>query len=799
MFAGETSSPIDRARELRNRGQPEKARTLLIDAAAQYRKAGDNDQLARALGIAADLSISLGLYKDAIAEASEALKLRVAPRDGALISEDYNVLGLAFQYLADYPASLVNYNQALANDRARGDLEGEVASLNNIGNVYYFQGYYSDSLRDYDAAMAKIRSAAPASWISARRELTLANLAVLYQRTGQEARALEYYRDLAGRSMPAHERAQLLVNQGVLYRRLGDPVKALELYRSAQQLFADDRDRDGEIGALRNAGITWAMSLNDRSRAMAAFDRALTLARESSNGRSIAQIALYRGELWRSGHDHEKAAADFRTALSIAKTDGLAEEEWKAWLGLGRVAAESGRVEEAADDFRRAIAIVESVRSTLRVPALRSDFLADKRDVYDALIELRLGDPKLSVAEILDLMEKSRAREAGDRAGAAVATASLSGIQRRLSDGTLFVEYWIGDNRAAAVWMTRQASGIARLGDASEIRREAQALAQTISQPGNSWRGPSARLGAILLGKLPRARRAIISTDDVLGRIPLEALQLPGADSLLIEKTNVSYVPAARFIPATGKGRKWRTPWANELVAIANPPVPDSRSDEITSPLPASIEEVNAISKLLPGRSQIHTGEDARKKYLGNDAPLLHLATHAVVDPDNPDLSRILLANGPLFQREVYDLDLRGIDLVTLSACDTARGKFVGGEGIESLSAAFLVAGAAATLTTLWRVEDRSTAAFMQQFYYELARGESKEQALRLAKLRFIGSGSQLGEPRYWAAFVLNGDGAGSIARAVSWNIVAAFLCGLIVVFVVAGAIRAWSKRHETA
>ncbi len=787
LSASETQSPIDRARELQSRGQPENARKLLIEAATQYRKSGDRDNLARALGIAADLSVSLGLYKDAISEASEALKLRVAPRDGALISEDYNVLGLAYQYLADYQNSLANYRQALTNDRARGDLEGEITTLNNIGNIYYFQGYYSESLRYYDEAMAKIRAASPVAWISAARELTIANLAVLYQRTGQDQRALEYYRDLAGQSMPAQQRAQLFLNQGALYRKLGDPVKALELYHSAQKLFANDRNRDGEIGALRNEGITWEMSLNDRPRAMAAFDQALVLARDSSNERAIAQIALYRGDLQRLEHATNQAAADFETAGDIAKTNGLPEEQWKAWLGRGRIAAESGHAAEAAADFRQAIAIIESIRSTLRIPALRNDFLADKRDVYDALIELRLDDPTVTSSELLDLMERSRARDAADRSATPILT--LSAIQQRLSDGTLFVEFWLGDERAAAIWITRHASGIARLGDAAEIRRKAQAFAQAIPQSGEHWRGPSAQLGMMLLAKLPRAPHAIISTDGMLGRIPFEALQLPGTDSLLIEKTTVTYVPAARFIAAAA-GKRWQPPWANELIAIANPSGQDP-------PLPGSVAEVNAISKLLPGRAQIHSGEDARKEYLRAGAPLLHLATHAVVDPDNPDLSRILLANGSLFQREVYDLDLRGVDLVTLSACDTARGKFVGGEGIESFSGAFLSAGAAATLTTLWRVEDQSTSAFMQQFYYELARGESKEEALRTAKLRFIGSSSRLREPQYWAAFVLNGDGAGSIARAISWTTITALvLAGLAAAFLVPIALKAWSKSH---
>ena len=145
--------------------------------------------------------------------------------------------------------------------------------------------------------------------------------------------------------------------------------------------------------------------------------------------------------------------------------------------------------------------------------------------------------------------------------------------------------------------------------------------------------------------------------------------------------------------------------------------------------------------------------------------PLLHLATHAVADVMSPARSRILFSPARaddgadfLFLKEVYDLDLRGVDLATLSACDSERGKLVRGEGPQAFSRALLSAGARATVTTLWRVSDEPTRDFMKQFYFELNRGETKGQALRLAKLRFLRSGSALAHPRYWAAFVLIGD-----------------------------------------
>jgi CHAT domain-containing protein len=86
-----------------------------------------------------------------------------------------------------------------------------------------------------------------------------------------------------------------------------------------------------------------------------------------------------------------------------------------------------------------------------------------------------------------------------------------------------------------------------------------------------------------------------------------------------------------------------------------------------------------------------------------------------------------------------------------------------------------LSAGARASLTTLGRVDDEATAEFMEQFYYHaLEKRQTKSEALRLAKLKFLRSGTKLANPAYWAAFVLNGDGLDPVPRVVSWKELAA-------------------------
>ena len=92
------------------------------------------------------------------------------------------------------------------------------------------------------------------------------------------------------------------------------------------------------------------------------------------------------------------------------------------------------------------------------------------------------------------------------------------------------------------------------------------------------------------------------------------------------------------------------------------------------------------------------------------------------------------------------------------------------GEGVQAFSRALLSAGAASSLTTLWRVDDELTSEFMKRFYYQaLTKNKPKAEALRLAKLECLRSHSRLSDPSLWAAFVLTGDGATSLPSVLSW------------------------------
>jgi CHAT domain-containing protein len=144
----------------------------------------------------------------------------------------------------------------------------------------------------------------------------------------------------------------------------------------------------------------------------------------------------------------------------------------------------------------------------------------------------------------------------------------------------------------------------------------------------------------------------------------------------------------------------------------------------------------------------------------------LHIATHGTVDDRHPDLSGLVLSlvdqagrprEGVLRAHEIGRLRL-GADLVVLSACETALGREVRGEGLYGLSRGFLYAGTPRVVASLWSVRDEATAQLMRRFYQAMVRdGLAPSAALRRAQLS-LREERRWASPFYWAGFVLQGD-----------------------------------------
>lgn len=187
--------------------------------------------------------------------------------------------------------------------------------------------------------------------------------------------------------------------------------------------------------------------------------------------------------------------------------------------------------------------------------------------------------------------------------------------------------------------------------------------------------------------------------------------------------------------------------------------------DELT-PLKWNVSEVDEIKKHFKGSYQ--TGLNATEKFFKETAAehsILHLAIHAFVDDKNLMLSRLIfyqdndsIEDGMLHAYELFNLDLSA-EMAVLSACKTGLEEVQEGEGIMSLGRAFSYAGCPSIVTNHWSVDDQSTSQVMGSFYKYLADGQTKDKALRQAKLDFLQSTNGLKtHPYYWGSFVVLGD-----------------------------------------
>jgi tetratricopeptide (TPR) repeat protein len=186
--------------------------------------------------------------------------------------------------------------------------------------------------------------------------------------------------------------------------------------------------------------------------------------------------------------------------------------------------------------------------------------------------------------------------------------------------------------------------------------------------------------------------------------------------------------------------------------------------------LAATRQEAEIVARLAPADVLLALDFDANRWRVLN-TPLeryriLHFATHAVIDDRHPELAGVLLSlltpdgspqDGFLRLHDIYGLRLSA-DLVVLSACQTAVGPEIRGEGMVGLVRGFMSAGAARVVASLWKVDDEATALLMREFYSGLLRdGLSASAALQRAQMQ-LWQNPRWNAPFYWAAFQLQGD-----------------------------------------
>jgi CHAT domain-containing protein len=258
-----------------------------------------------------------------------------------------------------------------------------------------------------------------------------------------------------------------------------------------------------------------------------------------------------------------------------------------------------------------------------------------------------------------------------------------------------------------------------------------------------------------------------------------EVVMIPSAATLALLRAEVADRPAAPKLAAVFADPVFSAGdprvRGGSMPAAAMPPALERSANESgfgsLDRLTASRREARTILEIA-GRQPTLAAVDFRASRATALDPelsqyrIIHFATHGLINSRHPELSGLVLSlvdeqgrsqDGFLQSHDIYNMMLRA-DLVVLSACRTALGKEIRGEGLVGLTRAFMYAGAPRIVASLWRVPDTATAELMTRFYRGLLSDNlTPAAALRRAQLE-LAKHPRYRHPYYWAGFVLEGE-----------------------------------------
>ena len=514
----------------------------------------------------------------------------------------------------------------------------------------------------------------------------------------------------------------------------------------------------------------------------------------------------------------------------------------------GRPAPDRGAIEKAFDliERLRARVLLESVAGSQPNLGHESDpemeiALSQVVEIQRTLLNPELSDRqrrqalrRLERAEMLEAEARHPSLTENVEALRSARFASLPEVEEALAPDQAILSFQIGlwediyGDFGGGSWLlvsTQSGTKIYRLPDRAALRPAVRLFNGLFESRDGSEIQAAARLYQQLLAEalteLPEGvRRLIIVPDGDLHALPFSALRADPRAPPLNHDYEIWRAPSATLWLHWQEAQP--EPRAAAVLVLADPLPPsverssasdasirfDDRpqasfrdwalADGARLPaLPFSRLEARSVAEHFGAASRLRIGADASETFLKATslAPfgVVHFAAHAVIDPKRPHRSAVLLAagspveDGLLQPRDIAGLDFSG-QVVVLSACQSASGAVLRGEGVMSLARSFFAAGATAVIGSLWPMRDDEAAAFFDLFYAHLAQGKTVGSALASAQIDLSSRGAPAAA---WAGLTVLGNGAVSLAPAVAppkltawrWIQISAFallaLCGV--------------------
>jgi CHAT domain-containing protein/Tfp pilus assembly protein PilF len=630
--------------------------------------------------------------------------------------------------------------------RARGRIAESRAQFEQMMHVVdsvevssYFGGEYRELTGDFDGAVAYYTRALTGPQDEMRAIAGLVRVALAMGDTAAARRSAVMHdarRDLVG----VPESAPLLPS--VLRKTIG-PAAARPAFETARI----DVKRHGQVAAWAGLSVDLAtvdIELESFASAALLADSAASAA-SSVGAADIALRARATAAAARARLGDRSARDSLRMLVRRADRDASVEMRAALHRLAAGAAVAAGNWREALDEYALAASPLDSAAARIAMDPTQAAYRSAQRQVYDEALSLILRHASESGAA--EAWGDWSTRRKG-RAYAVTLPARFTGGRAlpRPPIGTVIIDYALLDSSVAALVVSARSQTLVRL-DATPtaLRSAINALHRSVD----------ARVGSSI--DLARARFPLVDAHD-LYRILIEPLEpkLLGARQLLVVPDGaIGVVPFDALVtrlPYDGQTERDaeflidRFTISGATTVLGSTLRPRAAALRVTvlaaDDVPAADAEAEAIGISVPrGRLDVLRGAAATVPAAMRAARrggVVHFATHAQANERDPAASFIAMApsgrdNGRLGAAEV-SASVIAADLVVLSACETAAGRILDGEGVLSLSRGFLKAGAAATVATLWPV-GAASADFAREFYASLSTTGDAPQALRAAKL----------------------------------------------------------------
>jgi CHAT domain-containing protein/Tfp pilus assembly protein PilF len=788
-------------------GEYESSLSYYERAAGFFSELQDRRNQAAALTGLGLVYLRTGQYFQSLTAYQQALNIRkqVSDRSGEAIT--LSGIGVVYFRLGRYSQALDAHQNALLIRREQENLSGQATSLHNIGSVYEAMHDYSTALKFYQQSFKKYKE----SGNLAGEERSISSIASVYHALGQSKQAMNLLQQALeiSRRIDDPLGTTITLNRiGQVYETLEDFDTALNTYQQALSMARELGNPSTEIIILENIASLLGQ-LNQPELAITFYKEAVNLSElirrditalpediQQSYTETVSNIYRELADLLLQ----QNRVLEAQQVLDLLKVQELddylrgVQRSFQTESGIVLREQEQDILQYFVSNQARVVALSEELYRLEQIE--RSSRTHEQIERIQELRQLqqealRSFQAFLDSDEIKALVDQLR-QTTGATNLELPELNTLRDNLRQLEQNAVVLYPLVLEDRLELVLVTANAPPIRRTQSVKreDLNRGIAELRSALQSPNRNAVTPAQQLYDWLIrpieNDLSQANvdTMIYAPDGQLRYIPIAALhdgsqwlaerfQLNNITAASIDDLDNEPSPELDVLAAAFSQGKYTIPIRNRTLSFSG--------------LEFAGREVENLSQLIP-RTEKRLNEEFDSSIVldMNDFSIVHLATHATFNPGPPEDSFILFGDGSKATlTDIKAWNFPNVELIVLSACETAVGDVPLGNGEEILGFGYLMqlAGADAAIASLWRVSDGGTQALMDAFYTALKNGHTKAEALRLAQTALIESdrsvvederadveiasdrapspngGRNLSHPYYWAPFILIGNG----------------------------------------